>query len=199
MFDTLWRNMPGGNENDASDMGRAVASGDLVRRRLGGHVLFTHHEPRAESGRLQGSNVLPRAIRTSFRLVAAADDKRRLALTCTKMNDGPRARALALKLTPQDGSMVVDADPEGQAAVEETGAPVARAAITPNRRRGLDVLAGRMGWSAWFKAFDPTETKRSAFNLVVKWLVESGLVSHDGEAGTYERNQFAVEQDRIAA
>jgi len=106
VFDTLARMSAGLDENKQADMGQLVAAADYLRLTLGTAVLFVHHQPYADL-RMRGSSVLPGAMDTIF---ALSKEGAALTLSVTKQKDAEPAAPAYLKLTPLDGSLIVDGD-----------------------------------------------------------------------------------------
>ncbi len=66
IFDTFARSIPGGNENDAQDVGIAVAAGDHIRTATGAAVAFIHHAGKDPTKGARGSSALRAACDTEI-------------------------------------------------------------------------------------------------------------------------------------
>lgn len=66
VIDTFARAIPGGNENDAKDVGFAVACGDRVRAEIGCCLLFVHHAGKDPTKGARGSSALRAATDTEI-------------------------------------------------------------------------------------------------------------------------------------
>ena len=90
VLDTLARMSTGLDENKQADMGQLI-----------------HHQPYSDM-RMRGSSVLPAAMDT---ILALTKDGSALTLSVTKQKDAEPTVPRFLKLTPLDGSLIVDGDP----------------------------------------------------------------------------------------
>lgn len=68
VIDTLARNFGPGNENDTSDMGRAVETIDAIRVMTGAWVVVIHHSGHGDKTRGRGNIALPAAADTMYRM-----------------------------------------------------------------------------------------------------------------------------------
>ena len=103
-FDTLARCMIGGDENSASDMGRAIDAADRVRRSTGALVLLTHHTNKDQRYE-RGSSALRGAVDTMLSMDNVDDTIR---LSCTKQKNATEFDPISLKLVPTgDGNSCV--------------------------------------------------------------------------------------------
>lgn len=66
ILDTFARAIPGGNENDAQDVGRAVAAADRIRSEVGCAVGFVHHSGKDPTKGARGSSALRAAADTEI-------------------------------------------------------------------------------------------------------------------------------------
>lgn len=67
-IDTLARAMTGGEENDASSMGKLVHAADMIRNHTGATVTFVHHSGKDATKGSRGSTALLGALDTEFRV-----------------------------------------------------------------------------------------------------------------------------------
>ena len=103
-FDTLARCMVGGDENSASDMGRALDAADRVRRSTGAVVLLTHHTNKDQRYE-RGSSALRGGVDTMLSMDNVDDTIR---LSCTKQKNAAEFDPISLKLVPtEDGNSCV--------------------------------------------------------------------------------------------
>ena len=66
IVDTLARAMAGGDENSASDMGLFIQNCDVIRKKVGAHLMVIHHSGKDQSRGARGSNSLQCAIDTEI-------------------------------------------------------------------------------------------------------------------------------------
>ncbi len=84
VVDTVARAMNGSNENSAEDMGRFVASLDMLRSKWGATILTVHHTGHATTERARGSSNYGASLDSDFYLAVKGD---RILLT-----SGPKAK-----------------------------------------------------------------------------------------------------------
>jgi hypothetical protein len=108
IVDTLARAIPGANENDAQDIGVAVANADQIRMQLGCAVTFVHHCGKDAGKGSRGSTALPAAVDTE--ILIEGQSGRRLA-TVTKQRDLDRGVPLPFELKVVKAGVDVDGDP----------------------------------------------------------------------------------------
>lgn len=84
VVDTVARAMNGANENSAEDMGRFVASLDLLRRQWGATVLTVHHTGHQAADRGRGSSNYGASLDSDFYLTAKGDQ--------VLLTSGPKAK-----------------------------------------------------------------------------------------------------------
>lgn len=104
IFDTLHRSMPGGNENDAKDLGIVLENAHRIRREIGASVLLIHHTGK-DGDSERGSSSLRAGVDTMFSL-KAEDDRR--TLTCEKQKDAELTPPISLDLVPNGDSCVIE-------------------------------------------------------------------------------------------
>jgi hypothetical protein len=96
VIDTLARAMPGGNENSSEDMGKAVASADLLREQTGATVMLVHHTG-WEGERSRGHSSLPGAVDTEIRV---KKDGTAITVSCGKQRDAEPFPEIGFQLHP---------------------------------------------------------------------------------------------------
>lgn len=96
VVDTLARNLGGGDESSAEDMGAYVSNLDGLRAELACTVLTVHHSGHGEQQRARGSSALKAAVDHEYRLSLGQAEQR--ILECTKSKDAEPTSPLALKL-----------------------------------------------------------------------------------------------------
>lgn len=84
ILDTFARAIPGGNENDAQDVGAAVAAADRIRAEVGCAVGFIHHSGKDPAKGARGSSALRAAADTE--IFVEGQSGQRIA-TVTKQRD----------------------------------------------------------------------------------------------------------------
>jgi len=142
VLETLSRMTPAGDENSPETAGLVIAACALIQRETGATVVVSHHTPwAADQQRPRGHTKLPDAADAVFLL---ENDGGALKLTCQKLRDGEAPAPIHLKLTPQDGALVVDrgeAPPPDSTDVDELLAALGDQALT------VDDLEQRLGLS----------------------------------------------------
>jgi hypothetical protein len=102
VFDTLARNMAGGDENASSDMSRLVEAADRVRTACGATVNLVHHTPK-EGSTPRGHSVLEGAVETAVHLERNGPQ---ITVTVTKQKDLPTPEPFVFMLQPVGSSVV---------------------------------------------------------------------------------------------
>jgi hypothetical protein len=85
VVDTYARVMPGGNENDAKDVGQVVAHCDLIHRLTGAIVILVHHSGKDASRGARGSSALRAAADVEIEVIRTRETR---AAVVAKMKDG---------------------------------------------------------------------------------------------------------------
>lgn len=85
VVDTYARAMAGGNENDAKDVGQAVAHCDIIHRKTGALVVLVHHSGKDATKGARGSGALRAAADLEIEVVQTREYR---AATITKQKDG---------------------------------------------------------------------------------------------------------------
>lgn len=98
VIDTLQRAIPGGSDNESSDMGAFVKGADTVRTATGSAVLAIHHAGKDVSKGARGHSSLRAAVDTELLVEGQADPR---TVTCTKQRDLERAPAFTFELEVQ--------------------------------------------------------------------------------------------------
>jgi len=106
VLETLSRMTPGGDENSPETAGLVIAACERIQRETQATVWLSHHTPwNPDQQRPRGHTKLPDAADAAFLL---DNDGGALKLTCQKMRDGEAPAPIYLRLTHQDGALVVD-------------------------------------------------------------------------------------------
>lgn len=95
VIDTLHRNMGGGDENSAKDIGAFIKALDALRTRYGAAVLVVHHSGHANTDRARGSSALRAAVDTEYQLTSTDNER---VLTGTKMKDSMEPETVGFTL-----------------------------------------------------------------------------------------------------
>lgn len=95
VIDTYARAMAGGNENDAKDVGQAVAHCDIIHRKTGAMVLLVHHSGKDATKGARGSGALRAAADLEIEVVQTREYR---AATVTKQKDGADSAEYQFKL-----------------------------------------------------------------------------------------------------
>ncbi|WP_156842821.1 AAA family ATPase [Novosphingobium aquimarinum] len=175
VIDTLARNFGAGDENSTEAMNKFVAALDRLRERYAGStILIVHHSGHGDKQRARGSSVLRGAIDCEYKVEKTGD---KVTLTNSKMKDAKPPSAMSFVLSQEAGSV----------GLEYTGASSDKISI--HDRMALDALAAIGGagtkdeWRGRFyerHQSDKIDTKRKAFDRVVKSLVTRQAVQLDG-------------------
>jgi hypothetical protein len=106
VIDTYARAMAGGNENDAKDVGQAVAHCDVIHRKTGALVVLVHHSGKDASKGARGSGALRAAADLEVEVIQTRDYR---AATITKMKDGEDGKEYQFRLA----EVVIGTDDDG--------------------------------------------------------------------------------------
>lgn len=118
VLDTLNRSMPGGDENDSEDMGRAIFAAHLLSVELGCLVLFVHHSGKAEGAGARGHSSLLGAA--DAELAVTRDEEGERCVELTKAKDGEDGVRFRFKLKSVDLGAVREYDAEAAADERRT-------------------------------------------------------------------------------
>lgn len=148
VLDTLNQNMPGGDENTASDMTAVIGSANTLRLLTGATVLVLHH-PRKSDDVERGHSSLRNAADTMLQL-KVEDETSQLVLKCTKQKDAapfePARRFTLREVVDPDTnlpvSLVVEATTKAEAPL-----PDLTSSKTPNLRLTLEAVEEQAGQS----------------------------------------------------
>jgi len=105
VFDTFARSIPGANENDAADVGKAVAVGDHIRMKLRCAVGFIHHSGKDPTKGARGSSALRAAVDTEIYIEGQSGQR---TASITKQRDLDPGIPMPFELV----SVSVGTDPE---------------------------------------------------------------------------------------
>lgn len=106
VIDTYARAMAGGNENDAKDVGQAVAHCDIIHRKTGAMVMLVHHSGKDATKGARGSGALRAAADLEIEVVQTREYR---AATVTKQKDGADGVEYRFKLS----EVPIDMDEDG--------------------------------------------------------------------------------------
>jgi hypothetical protein len=123
VIDTFARSIPGGNENDARDVGTAVAAADRIRTETGAAVGFVHHAGKDPTKGARGSSALRAATDTEV-LIEGQQGPR--TVTVTKQRVLIAGERFGFTLCPVDLGVDPDGDQVTSCIVEHVE-PVAAA------------------------------------------------------------------------
>lgn len=110
VIDTLARCFVGGDENEAADMSRFVASAGYIQTEVGATVVVVHHTGKDETREERGSSVLRAAADTMIRVEMPKED--RIELCCTKQKNFKEFKKITLRLRDEGHSAVLVCDGE---------------------------------------------------------------------------------------
>lgn len=124
VIDTLARAMPGGNENEAADMGGLIATADRLRHEIKATCIFIHHAGKDASKGARGHSSLRAAVDTEI-LVEGTDGAR--TATVVKQRDLPSGEVFPFELEQVVLGHDEDGDPVSSCIVKhQTGASAPR-------------------------------------------------------------------------
>lgn len=162
VVDTLNRAMPGGNENDSADMGRAIRCAGDISAALNCLCVFVHHSGKDTSKGMRGHSSLLGAADAELEVRRDNGDAR--YLEATKVKDGEDGARFAFRLKVIDLGATKDHDPDADPFERDTSCIVEgleRAAIgpsgkarnwTPHRTNAMDALRSAFDRGARFGA-----------------------------------------------
>jgi hypothetical protein len=149
IIDTFARAIPGGNENDSQDVGRAVMAADEIRAATGACVAFVHHTGKDPAKGARGSSALRAAADTEILVEKLMGDSR--TATVTKQRDLQSGQRMVFELEVVD--LADDLDEPGKKVTscvvrhkgddELTQAPASRELRSKNQRLLIAALRAR--------------------------------------------------------
>lgn len=107
VIDTYARAMAGANENDAKDVGQAVAHCDAIHRKTGALVILVHHSGKDANSGARGSSVLRAAADVEIEVTRTREYRSAIV---TKMKDGADGQEFRFKL----GEVAMGEDEDGE-------------------------------------------------------------------------------------
>jgi hypothetical protein len=125
VIDTFARAIPGGNENDAKDVGIAVAAADRLRAETGAAVGFIHHAGKDPTKGARGSSALRAATDTEILIEGQAGPR---TATVTKQRDLVSGERFGFTLRAVDLGTDADGDPVSSCVVDQSDAPARNSA-----------------------------------------------------------------------
>jgi len=120
VIDTYARAMAGGNENDAKDVGQAVAHCEILHRKTGALVVLVHHSGKDASKGARGSGALRAAADLEIEVVQTREYR---AATVTKQKDGADGAEYAFRLAEVAIGMDEDDELITSCVVEHCASP----------------------------------------------------------------------------
>lgn len=204
IIDTLARAMRGGNENDFSDMSRALAGADKIRMATGAHVMLVHHTTKdGKSARGHSDLIGNPDLLVEISKPASSDEYRKATVTANR--HGPEGMSLqfAIKSVETDirnkrGSQVrsgvacvategfTDLDKADERGGAEAGLEVLRRLSRISEVIDRDAGVERADWRSavdksglWQDAKNDS-TRRSHFKRMVDRLVKARLIRREG-------------------
>lgn len=185
IFDTLARAIVGGDENQAQDMGRAVASIDYLHDVTGAHVMVVHHKARGAKN-ARGSTALPGGMDTMIDLTREPNSNT-VVMHCEKQKESAEFTDLQLRfeVTLQSDNLL-----ETSGVLVPIGAPkrARRPAFPLAMVEALNILreaGGPLRHADWLDVFikRTNQTDRSFANHI-RHLQDEGLASGAGNFWT---------------
>lgn len=190
VIDTYARAMAGGNENDAKDVGQAVAHCDLIHRKTGALVVLVHHSGKDATRGARGSGALRAAADLEIEVVQTREYR---AATVTKQKDGEDGKEYVFKLAEVVIGEDEDGEPITSCVVEHRDGPAPRQApdvkgnpaIVLKALTALIELSGEVTYADALEAgvaqlpHDPTkrDRRRDLVTVAIQTLESKGLIS----------------------
>lgn len=115
VIDTYARAMAGANENDAKDVGQAVAHCDAIHRKTGALVVLVHHSGKDVNKGARGSGALRAAADVEINVTKTREYR---AASITKMKDGGDAQEFQFRLAETTIGQDEDGFPRTSCVVE---------------------------------------------------------------------------------
>jgi hypothetical protein len=141
VIDTYARAMAGANENDAKDVGQAVAHCDAIHRKTGALVVLVHHSGKDVNKGARGSGALRAAADVEISVTKTREYR---AASITKMKDGGDAAEFQFRLSEVALGQDQDGFPRTSCVVEHRDNQPRRAApgraLTPMQQMVLATL-----------------------------------------------------------
>jgi RecA-family ATPase len=113
IIDTFARAIPGGNENDALDVGIAVAGADRIRAETGAAVGFVHHAGKDPTKGARSSSALRAATDTEIKIEGITGTR---TATVTKQRDLESGRRCPLISRPLKSAPILMTPRQSSAA-----------------------------------------------------------------------------------
>lgn len=117
VIDTLARAMGSGDENSSQDMGRLVASAELLKERTGACVLLIHHTGKSAAQGARGHSSLRAAVDTEIE-VTKEEGSEIIEAKATKQRDMAVGRTFHYRLREVELGVDQDGDPVTSCVVE---------------------------------------------------------------------------------
>lgn len=175
VLDTLARCTPGGDENSAQDMGRAVDAADRIRAETDASTLFIHHAGREDQSHPRGSTALACAADT---VVSLRKEARCSAeLSCEKQKDAEKFDAMEIEMEEVDESLVPTV----------VGAAEAEREVRARARQALETLVTEFDedGASYVEWREASGLPNTTFNRARQDLLASELVTRESEEGPY--------------
>ncbi len=139
IFDTLYRCLPGGNENSPEDMTAAIAMLDHIRQSTNSTIIVVHHTPLSEKDRPRGHSSLIAAADTAIMVEKAGDIR---TATVQYQRDGEEGARLTFRLQQVETGQDKHLRPVTSCVVEpiESDAAAPDRPLTKTERAAYDAL-----------------------------------------------------------
>src|SRR5690606_30260777 len=193
VIDTLARSIPGGDENSATDMGRAIASCERIQRAIGATVMLVHHV-NAGGERERGSSALRGAVDTMIKMDGSQGGH--ITVSCDKQKDAEQFRRRRLQLRRVEWQDASDRPVSAAVLTSQInldtlgGAPLAALAALAT----FEEEEGGGSYTRWSEACGLG--KGRAFNDARSLLLTGGYVALSGRVyGLTDKGRETVEVD----
>ena len=183
-IDTFARCLVGGDENSSKDVGIAVETLDLVRRRSGAHVSAVHHSGKDSKAGARGSSALEAAADTVLEVFA---DDGLVTLTTTKQKNRPEGAPLRFRAVVTLDSVVLTSTGGGPGDSDKLTLKD-HAAL-----EALDAIAGVEGapFGAWAEAAEEAGVSRTTVRRLRVKALKMGQIEV-GPSGTKANPRYRV-------
>jgi hypothetical protein len=191
IFDTLARLTPGGDENNAGQMGLAIKAIDIIRESTSASVLLVHHTRKAgKDGKgafvERGSSALRGAADVMIEC-SSIEEALLVQLKCTKMKDAEPFKTISVGLERIDlGRGETSLATGDWKEVMETETGKAEKGQDKQAMKALDVLSTTFGSKGakhgeWRDAFcEQTGSAQKTFNRALARLKADDAVRQEG-------------------
>lgn len=173
VIDTLSRVMPGGDEKEGKDMGRAIAECQKIHQATGALIVLVHHTGKNVDQGARGWSGLKGACDTEISVEATHEGH---AATITKQKDGETGARFGFTL------------PQIELGIDEDGEPITSCVLEPmleppakKEKEGGGGKWQRFAWQAFTELYVPTTGPFVNIDQLITKTAEMALPPDDGK------------------